>query len=76
MHGLIWEWISDFNSVLIASESRNAGNDDNLFCSGAAVGATDLMNYAAFMRYSVRSRVKANYSLNNLDFRCAKDANN
>lgn len=73
MHGLVWEWTQDFNSVMIASESRTGGNNNNLFCSAAAVGATDLMNYAAFMRYAFRSSVKGNYSVNNLGFRCAKD---
>lgn len=73
LHGLVWEWTADFNSVMISSESRNGGNNNNLFCSGAAVGATDLMNYAAFMRYAFRSSVKGNYSINNLGFRCAKD---
>ena len=73
MYGLVWEWTQDFNSVMIASESRTAGNNNNLFCSAAAVGATDLMNYAAFMRYAFRSSLKGNYSVNNLGFRCAKD---
>lgn len=73
MHGLVWEWTQDFNSIMIASESRSGGNSPNLFCSAAAVGATDLMNYAAFMRYAFRSSIKANYSVNNLGFRCAKD---
>ncbi len=76
MHGLLWEWTQDFNSVLISSESRNGGNNNNLFCSAAAVGATDLMNYAAFMRYAFRSSVKGNYSVNNLGFRCAKNLKN
>ncbi len=76
MHGLVWEWTQDFNSIMIASESRTGGNNNNLFCSAAAVGATDLMNYAAFMRYAFRSSVKGNYSVNNLGFRCAKDIEN
>lgn len=76
MHGLVWEWTEDFNSVMIASESRSGGNNNNLFCSAAAVGATDLMNYAAFMRYAFRSSVKGNYAINNLGFRCAKDIEN
>lgn len=75
LHGLIWEWTQDFNSVMIASESRSGGNDTNLFCSAAAVGATDLMNYAAFMRYAYRSSIKGNNTGNNLGFRCAKDGN-
>jgi len=73
MHGLVWEWTSDFNSVMIASESRSSGNNTNLFCSAAAIGATDLMNYAAFMRYAYRSSVKASFTGNYLGFRCAKD---
>lgn len=73
LHGLVWEWTQDFNSVMIASESRTGGNDPNLFCSAAAVGASDLMNYAAFMRYAYRASVKGKYTNNNLGFRCAKD---
>lgn len=73
LHGLTWEWTQDFNSVMISNESRNSGNDTNLFCSAAAVGATDLMNYAAFMRYAYRSSIKGNQTGSNLGFRCAKD---
>ena len=73
LHGLVWEWTLDYTSVMLTSESRSGGQNNNLFCSAAAVGATDLMNYAAFMRYAFRSSVKGNYSGNNLGFRCAKD---
>lgn len=74
MHGLIWEWTSDFNSVLISGESRKDGDTDrNLFCAAGSVNATDLMNYAAFMRYALRGSIKARYSLRSLGFRCAKD---
>lgn len=74
LHGLVWEWTLDFNSVLLSGESRrDATGDNNLFCGAAAVGASDLMNYAAFMRYAFRGSVKANYSIKNLGFRCVKD---
>ncbi len=74
LHGLVWEWTLDFNSVLISGESRkDVDKDSNLFCGSAAVGASDLMNYAAFMRYAFRGSMKANYSIKNLGFRCAKD---
>lgn len=74
MHGLVWEWTSDFNSVLISGESRRDVNgDNNLFCGSAAIGSSDLMNYAAFMRYAFRGSVKANYNLRTLGFRCAKN---
>lgn len=74
LHGLVWEWTMDFNSVLISGESRkDVDKDSNLFCGSAAVGASDLMNYAAFMRYAFRGSVKARYAIKNLGFRCAKD---
>ncbi len=77
LHGLVWEWTMDFNSVLITGESRNDLNkDSNLFCGSAAIGASDLMNYAAFMRYAFRGSMKADYSVKNLGFRCAMDAKN
>ncbi|SHK66263.1 formylglycine-generating enzyme family protein [Epilithonimonas mollis] len=74
MYGMVWEWTFDFNSVMMSGESRkdNATND-NLFCAGAAVTSADLRNYAAFVRYALRGSLQANYCLNNLGFRCAKD---
>lgn len=73
MHGLVWEWTQDFNSVLISGESRkDVDGSNNLFCGGAALGSSDLMNYAAFMRYAFRGSIKANYSIRTLGFRCAK----
>ena len=77
LHGLVWEWTSDFNSVLLSGESRKDNDkDNNLFCGSASLGATDLMNYAAFMRYAFRGSIKANYTIKNLGFRCAKDIDN
>lgn len=74
LHGIVWEWTYDFSSVLLSNESRQGGNtDNNLFCGSSSIGATDLMNYAAFMRYAFRSSMKARYSSRNLGFRCAKD---
>ncbi|NQW30183.1 MAG: formylglycine-generating enzyme family protein [Ignavibacteria bacterium] len=73
MHGLIWEWTSDFNSVLISGESRqDVDTERNLFCGSASINATNLMDYAAFMRYAFRGSIKANYCIRNLGFRCAR----
>lgn len=72
LHGSVWEWVSDFNSVIISGESRNEG-DDGLFCAAGSVGSTDLANYAAFMRYAFRASLRANYTLKNLGFRCARE---
>lgn len=74
MFDLIWEWTDDFNSVLSTGDSRESSYDNKgLFCAGSATSATDLMNYAAFMRFGFRTSLKANYTVSNLGFRCAKD---
>jgi sulfatase modifying factor 1 len=74
MHGLVWEWTSDFNSIFLSGESRkDKDTDKSLFCGSGSVNATDLMNYAAFMRYAFRGSLKANYTTKNLGFRCASD---
>jgi len=75
MHGLVWEWTSDFSSILLTGESRNdVKTDKDLFCGTGSINATDLMNYAAFMRYAFRGSLKAEYSVKNLGFRCVKDS--
>lgn len=74
MHGLVWEWTADFNSIFLSGESRkDKDTDKNLFCGSGSVNATDLMNYAAFMRYAFRGSLKASYTTKNLGFRCAQD---
>lgn len=76
LQGLVWEWVSDFNSVFIAGESRKDSDfDTQLFCGSAAIGANDLKDYAAFMRYAFRGSLKARMTGRNLGFRCAADLN-
>lgn len=74
MYGMVWEWTYDFNSVMMSGESRKDNTvNETLFCAGAAVTSSDLRNYAAFIRYALRGSLKADYCLNNLGFRCAKN---
>jgi formylglycine-generating enzyme required for sulfatase activity len=74
MHGLIWEWTLDFNSTMVTGESRaDASLDKTLFCGSGSSGAADKMDYAAFMRFGFRTSLKANYTIGNLGFRCARD---
>jgi len=73
MHGLIWEWTIDFNSTMVTGESRADGSlDKTLFCGSGSSNASDKTDYAAFMRFGFRSSLKANYTIANLGFRCAK----
>lgn len=77
MHGLIWEWNEDFNNAMVTGESRgDSGLERKLFCAGGALSATDVSNYAAFMRYAFRSSLKGHYTTANLGFRCAKSPEN
>jgi formylglycine-generating enzyme required for sulfatase activity len=74
LHGLVWEWVSDFNTAMVTGDARSdAGPERQLFCGGGSQGATDVENYPAFMRDAFRSSLKANYCVKNLGFRCAKD---
>ena len=74
MHGLVWEWTFDFNSIFLSGESRkDKATDNELFCGSGSVNASALMDYAAFMRYAFRGSIKANYTTKNLGFRCAKN---
>lgn len=73
MHGLVWEWVADFNTAMVTGDARgDTGIERQLFCGAASSGATDPSNYAAFMRYAMRSSLKAPYTVNNLGFRCAR----
>lgn len=74
IYGLVWEWTEDFNSVMMSGESRSdSALNETLFCSGAALTTSDLKNYAAFIRYAMRGSLKADYTVNNLGFRCVRD---
>lgn len=74
LHGLVWEWVEEFNTALVTGESRaDAGLERNLFCGAGAAGASDFRDYAAFMRYAFRSSLEAKFSVSNLGFRCAMD---
>lgn len=73
MHGLVWEWVQDFNSTLLTGDSRGDGSlERRLFCGAGALLATDVSNYAAFMRYALRSSLKGGYCMGSLGFRAAR----
>lgn len=72
LHGLVWEWVRDFNNATVTGESRGDSTlERNLFCAGGALDAADPSNYAAFMRYAFRSSLGGNFTVANLGFRGA-----
>lgn len=75
LHGLVWEWVDDFNSSLVTGESRNNGDMDlGLFCGNGAVGASDFTDYTAFLRFGYRSGLQARFTVSALGFRTAANA--
>ena len=74
LHGLVWEWVDDFNTAMVTGESRaDSGLDRDLFCGAGSVGAKDPTDYAAFMRQALRSSLQARNTTTALGFRCAHD---
>jgi sulfatase modifying factor 1 len=72
LHAIGWEWVADFNSILVSDDSRGlGGRDHNLFCASAAIGAVDPSNYPAFLRYALRAGLTGRSTLETLGFRCA-----
>jgi formylglycine-generating enzyme required for sulfatase activity len=65
MHELVWEWTMD------PMHSSHSGHDNHMYCASSAIGAADPSNYAAFMRYAVRSGLNDRSTLKTLGFRCA-----
>jgi len=74
LHGLVWEWTSDFNASFITADNRADGDTSrNFFCGNGVTGAARREDYAAFMRYAMRSSLGATFALGNVGFRCAYD---
>ncbi len=74
LHGLVWEWISDYNSSFVTGESRSDTSfNRDLFCGGGSMSGGNKENYAAFMRFGFRSSLKkGDFTVWNLGFRCIK----
>src|SRR5262249_33957477 len=76
LHGLIWEWVADFNTALVTGDARgDTGLDRQLFCGSGSEGAKDRADFPPFMRYGFRSSLKASYTVHNLGFRGARSLN-
>lgn len=74
LHGLVWEWIDDFNAYFIKSDSRGRDEDSGLrFCGAAGLESSDAEDYASFMRSAMRGSLTGKYTGSGLGFRCARD---
>ena len=73
LHGLIWEWVDDFNALLVNPDSRSAEDADKLqFCGAGAINLQQRENYAVLMRIALLSSLNASDSTSTLGFRCVR----
>lgn len=68
LHGVVWEWIQDFNN---AATMFASGSDAMRFCGASGASARDATDFVAFERVALRSSLRARFVLKNLGFRCA-----
>jgi formylglycine-generating enzyme len=74
LHGLVWEWVLDFNALLVSDDGREQGGADLArYCGEGALSAADREQYAVLMRIAFLSALEARYTTGNLGFRCAWD---
>ncbi len=71
MFGQVWEWTDDFSSVIVPGDARGTSGGPAV-CGAGAIGSIDPTDYATFMRFAMRSSLKANYVVDDLGFRCVK----
>lgn len=68
LHGLVWEWVEDFNSLLPADA------DPEKFCGSGAQNVQQKDNYAVLMRIAMLGSLHGADTGHTLGFRCARDA--
>jgi len=73
VHGVVWEWVDDFNALLVDADSRSGDDADKLkFCGAGAINLQDRENYAVLMRIALLSSLNAADSTTSLGFRCVR----
>ena len=70
LHGLIWEWVGDFNNRVVSDGRRT---DEAFVCGGGTLTGADKTKYSTFMRMAFRAALRGAYTSPNLGFRCAAD---
>lgn len=73
LNGLVWEWVDDFNALLVGGDGHEQdGADKARFCGAGAANMQQKENYATLMRVAMLSALKAADTTNNMGFRCAR----
>ncbi|NKA02836.1 formylglycine-generating enzyme family protein [Ralstonia solanacearum] len=76
LHGLIWEWVDDFNALFISGDSRTQGDPDKQkFCGAGAISIVRRDSYAVLMHVALLSSLGGADATGSLGFRCARTLN-
>lgn len=71
VHGVVWEWVLDLGSMMVAEDNRVQGDPDVLrFCGSGALTMEQKDNYAMLMRIATLSSMQASYTSASMGFRC------
>lgn len=68
IHGAVWEWVQDFDSLLPADA------DPERFCGSGALNLQQKENYAVLMRIALLGSLRAADTGHAIGFRCARSA--
>lgn len=66
LHGLVWEWVQDANSLMSNDEAQK-------FCGGGALSLQQKENFAVLMRVATLTSLQPADTTHTLGFRCAQD---
>lgn len=69
LHGLVWEWVEDFNAASAAGDREG----QNRFCGATGALSSNKEDYVHFMRSAFRSSLTGASTVSSLGFRCAFD---
>lgn len=79
LHGLVWEWVEDFDTLFMPGGSGHehagmtmAPGDTAMSCGAAALSVSDPENYPMILRLAVLSSLSRNSTTADLGFRCAR----
>jgi formylglycine-generating enzyme len=73
LHGLVWEWVEDYNGMLVSGDNRQQSEPDaTRFCGPGALTMEQKEHYAILMRIAMLSSMQANYTTETMGFRCAQ----
>lgn len=73
LHGVVWEWVEDYNSLMVAGDNRQqSAADATRFCGPGALTMEQKEQYATLMRIAMLSSLRAEFTTATVGFRCVR----